>query len=210
MFSGADFSNDALSIDLSGFRPSVQHQAGDWKSQRGFGSSRDFKAKGEPPFAALPGDGNEAKFGHYRSLGGSQITEMRFDEDSRFYAAAPWLDFYMSQAKSGSAPKNTAYDAAALVLGDWSIAAVKPTMMGEHRYESGTREDPLIQRRSLYQCVFAGGFGYAYGHDALWQMTPHTGPPFVRGEGQAGDGVVVIENASKGYPIPCIHPSQAR
>jgi hypothetical protein len=101
------------------------------------------------------------------------------NSDSRFYATAPWLDFYMSQAKSGSAPKNTAYDAAALVLGDWSIAVVKPTMMGEHRYESGTREDPLIQRRSLYQCVFAGGFGYAYGHDALWQMTPHTGLPWM-------------------------------
>jgi hypothetical protein len=52
-------------------------------------------------------------------------------------------------------------------------------MMSEHRYESGTLEDPLIQRRSLYQCVFAGGFGYAYGHNALWQMTPHTGLPWM-------------------------------
>jgi hypothetical protein len=98
---------------------------------------------------------------------------------SKFYAASPWLDFYMSQAKSGNAPKNTAYDAAPLVLGDWSIATIKPTMMGEHRYESGTTEDPLIQRRSLYQCVFAGGFGYAYGHDALWQMSPHTAQPWM-------------------------------
>jgi hypothetical protein len=47
-------------------------------------------------------------------------------------------------------------------------------MMGEHRYESGVSEDPLIQRRSLYQCVFAGGCGQAYGHNALWQMSPHT------------------------------------
>jgi hypothetical protein len=98
---------------------------------------------------------------------------------SKFYAASPWLDFYMSQAKSGNAPKNTAYDAAALVLGDWSIAAIKPTMMGEHRYESGIQEDPLIQRRSLYQCVFAGGCGYAYGHNALWQMSPHTAQPWM-------------------------------
>ena len=98
---------------------------------------------------------------------------------SKFYAASPWLDFYLSQAKSGNAPKNTAYDAAALVLSDWSIAVIKPTMMGEHRYESGTQEDPLIQRRSLYQCVFAGGCGYAYGHDALWQMTPHTAQPWM-------------------------------
>jgi len=101
------------------------------------------------------------------------------NSSSKFYAESSWLDFYMSQAKSGSAPANAAFDAAALVLGDWKIASVKPTMMAEPRYESGTREDPLIQRRSLYQCVFAGGCGYAYGHDALWQMTPHTGLPWM-------------------------------
>jgi len=55
----------------------------------------------------------------------------------------------------------------------------KPTMMGEQRYESGTQEDPWIQRRNLYQCVFAGGCGYAYGHNALWQMTPHTAQPWM-------------------------------
>jgi hypothetical protein len=98
---------------------------------------------------------------------------------SRFYALSTWLDFYMCQAKSGSAQANTAFDAAALVLEDWNIVSVKPTMMTEHRYESGLHEDPLIQRRSLYQCVFAGGCGYAYGHDALWQMTPHTGLPWM-------------------------------
>jgi len=98
---------------------------------------------------------------------------------SKYYAASAWLDFYLIQAKSGSGPANAAFDAAALVLGDWKIAAIRPTMMGEHRYESGTQEDPLIQRRSLYQCVFAGGCGYAYGHDALWQMTPHTGLPWM-------------------------------
>jgi hypothetical protein len=94
---------------------------------------------------------------------------------SRFFAKAEWLDFYMSQAKSGSSPESVTYDAAALVMGDAKVEPLKPTMMAEHRYEVGTGEDPLIQRRSLYQCVFAGGFGYAYGHNALWQMTPHTG-----------------------------------
>ena len=98
---------------------------------------------------------------------------------SKFYATSSWLDFYLSQAKSGNAAPNAAFDAAALVLADWSIATIKPTMMGEHRYESGTQEDPLIQRRSLYQCVFAGGCGYAYGHNALWQMTPHTAQPWM-------------------------------
>ena len=94
---------------------------------------------------------------------------------SNYYAHSPWLDFNLIQAKSGVAPANTAFDAAALVLKDWARTPVRPTMMGEHRYESGTQEDPIIQRRSLYQCVFAGACGHVYGHDALWQMTPHTG-----------------------------------
>jgi hypothetical protein len=94
---------------------------------------------------------------------------------STYYAGSPWLDFNLIQAKSGVAPANTAFDAAALVLKDWGSTPARPTMMGEHRYESGTQEDPIIQRRSLYQCVFAGACGHAYGHDALWQMTPHTG-----------------------------------
>jgi hypothetical protein len=100
---------------------------------------------------------------------------------SRFYAGSSWLDFYMSQGKSGNNPATALFDAAALVLGDWELpeSAIKPTMMVEHRYESGTQEDPLIQRRSLYQCVFAGAFGYGYGHNALWQMTPHTAQPWM-------------------------------
>ena len=93
---------------------------------------------------------------------------------SSFFANASWLDFSLCQAKSSCDPKSVAYDAAALVARDWETSPVKPTMMGEHRYESGVKEDPLIQRRSLYQCVFAGAFGHAYGHNALWQMTPHT------------------------------------
>jgi hypothetical protein len=101
------------------------------------------------------------------------------NSSSKFYAASPWLDFYMIQAKSGTGAKNAAYDAAALVEHDYHVTPVKPMMMAEHRYETGTAEDPLIQRRSLYQCVFAGAFGHAYGHDALWQMTPHTGKPWM-------------------------------
>lgn len=92
---------------------------------------------------------------------------------ARFFAKSGWLDFSMIQAKSSCKPESVAYDAAALVLRDWATSPVMPTMMAEHRYEVGTDEDPLIQRRSLYQCVFAGGGGYAYGHNALWQMTPH-------------------------------------
>jgi hypothetical protein len=118
---------------------------------------------------------------------------------SKFYAASPWLDFYMSQGKSGNGAANAAYDAAALVLGDWRVTPARPTMMGEHRYESGTEEDPLIQRRSLYQCVFAGGCGYAYGHDALWQMTPHTAQPWMLRGWNPG-----VENWTQALDTPAV------
>ena len=66
------------------------------------------------------------------------------------------------------------YDMTALVTQDYNFKTVKPTMVAENYYESGTTQPPGIQRRSLYLSVFAGALGYAYGHDALWQMTPHT------------------------------------
>ena len=44
---------------------------------------------------------------------------------SKFFADASWLDFYMSQAKSGSGPRNVLYDAAALVLADWADFAAQ-------------------------------------------------------------------------------------
>lgn len=115
------------------------------------------------------------------SAGRNLVTVHPVSEQSgaKLYGKAGWLDFSLSQAKSSSSPKSAEFDAAALVLADWNATPALPTMMGEHRYESGTQEDPIIQRRSLYQCVFAGGCGYAYGHNALWQMTPHTAQPWM-------------------------------
>lgn len=91
---------------------------------------------------------------------------------SAFYKGEAWLDFYMTQAKSDRG--GTGFDLTKDIVRDYNLDQVKPTMVAEHRYESGTTEDPVIQTRSLYLSVFAGGFGYAYGHNALWQMTPHT------------------------------------
>lgn len=104
--------------------------------------------------------------------------------NSEFYTQSPWLDFYMSQAKSNIG--GLLFDLTKAVTKDYSLNAVKPTMVGEHRYESGTAEDPIIQRRSLYLSIFAGGFGYAYGHNALWQMTPHTAQPWMLKSWKAG------------------------
>jgi hypothetical protein len=98
---------------------------------------------------------------------------------SEFFSRASWLDFYMIQGKSSLDASSALFDTAVLVEEDRSAPVAKPTMMVEHRYESGVNDDPWIQRRTLYQCVFAGAFGHAYGHNALWQMTPHTAQPWM-------------------------------
>jgi hypothetical protein len=96
---------------------------------------------------------------------------------SRWLAGSAWLDLYMSQVKSGHGGENV--DMTEYVATDFCLKKPKPTMVVEHRYEVGTSEDPVIQRRGLYLSVFAGGCGYAYGHNALWQMTPHTAQPWM-------------------------------
>ena len=104
--------------------------------------------------------------------------------NSEFYAKSAWLDFYMCQGKSNI--NGIGFDVTKLISKDYVASDVKPTMVGEHRYETGTTEDPLIQRRSMYLSVFAGSFGYAYGHNALWQMTPHTAQPWMLKSWAAG------------------------
>jgi hypothetical protein len=104
--------------------------------------------------------------------------------NSEYYAQCSWLDFYMSQGKSNMSGLN--FDLTKAVTKDYALVPQKPTMVAEHRYESGTSEDPVIQRRSLYLSVFAGGFGYAYGHNALWQMTPHTAKKWMLNSWKAG------------------------
>ena len=104
--------------------------------------------------------------------------------NSEYYARSGWLDFYMSQGKSNIS--GLTFDPTKAVTRDYALVPQKPTMVAEHRYESGTSEDPVIQRRSLYLSVFAGGFGYAYGHNALWQMTPHTAQPWMLKSWAAG------------------------
>jgi hypothetical protein len=103
---------------------------------------------------------------------------------SEFYAAAPWLDFYMIQGKSNIS--GVTYDFTKLMDKDLARTPVKPTWLVEHRYESGVNENAVIQRRTLYLSVFTGGFGYAYGHNALWQMTPHTAQQWMLKSWKAG------------------------
>lgn len=104
--------------------------------------------------------------------------------NSEFYAGSSWLDFYMVQGKSNIS--GITYDFTKLISKDRALPVEKPTLLAENRYETGTMEDPLIQRRNLYLSVFSGGFGFAYGHNALWQMTPHTAQPWMLKSWAAG------------------------
>lgn len=96
---------------------------------------------------------------------------------SDFFATCPWIDFYMIQGKSNLSGSN--YDYERLITRDFNRRPTRPTMLIEHRYESGTAEDPLTQRRHLYLSTIAGCAGWGYGHNALWQMTPNTGLPWM-------------------------------
>ncbi len=91
---------------------------------------------------------------------------------SEFFSQSPWLDFYMIQGSSSRHGRD--YDMTTLITHDYNLKTIKPTMIAENYYDSGTTQPPVLQRRGLYLSVFAGAFGCAYGHDALWQMSPHT------------------------------------
>ncbi|TCC91744.1 DUF4038 domain-containing protein [Pedobacter frigiditerrae] len=114
---------------------------------------------------------------------------------SEFFRNEDWVDFWMIQGKSNI--KGIGYDFRHLVSRDFNLAPTKPTIMIEHRYETGIAEDPIIQRRSLYLSVFSGSFGFAYGHNALWQMTPHTAQKWMLISWKAG-----VENWQQALNTP--------
>ncbi len=91
---------------------------------------------------------------------------------SEYFERDSWLDFYMIQGDSSRHGRH--YDMTKLITHDYNLKTIKPTMIAENYYESGIAQPAVRQRRGLYLSVFAGGFGCAYGHDALWQMAPHT------------------------------------
>jgi hypothetical protein len=120
---------------------------------------------------------------------------------SQYYSGSPWLDFYMIQGSSSR--HGLDYDMTTLVTHDYTCAIVKPTMVAENYYESGTTQPPAEQRRSLYLSVFAGASGYAYGHDALWQMAPHTAEKWMLDDWPAG--VPTWKNALDTVAVQQLH-----
>jgi len=54
---------------------------------------------------------------------------------------------------------------------DYNLSPTKPTWLMEGRYEDyfGTSDDWQV-RFQAYQTIFAGGFGYTYGHMGIWDL----------------------------------------
>ncbi|MFH0758396.1 MAG: glycoside hydrolase family 140 protein [Bacteroidota bacterium] len=103
---------------------------------------------------------------------------------SMWFHNAPWLDFNMFQSghrrydqddsELGYGQDNWKY-----VRDDYSLVPVKPTIDGEPSYEGIPQglHDPAEPcwtendvRRYAYWSVFAGAFGFTYGHSAVMQM----------------------------------------
>lgn len=103
---------------------------------------------------------------------------------STWFHNAPWLDFNMVQTghrRYDQDDSEQAYgqDNWKYIRDDYSLEPVKPTVDGEPAYENipqGLHDftQPLWLapdiRRYGYWAVFAGSFGFTYGHNAVMQM----------------------------------------
>lgn len=86
-----------------------------------------------------------------------------------------WLDFNMAQSSHKESPPRS-YD---LMTEDYNLTPIKPTIDGEPTYEdhpidwnvsNGFYRD-FHARVANYAAVFAGAFGFTYGHHAVWAMS---------------------------------------
>ena len=93
---------------------------------------------------------------------------------SEYWHNAEWLDFNMVQSGHISAY----YDNYRLIKKDYNLSPSKPVLDGEPIYEgihigfakqNGRANDHLVRIQG-YWSVFAGGFGFTYGHNSIWQM----------------------------------------
>jgi hypothetical protein len=93
-----------------------------------------------------------------------------------------WMSFYSFQ--SGHGNWEPSFNNYTFIEHDYALTnPTKPTMVMESAYEQGYRQTPEgwftetpvwddnIVRVQSYWPVFAGGFGYNYGHNNIWQMS---------------------------------------
>ncbi len=117
------------------------------------------------------------------------IHPISFLSSSEDFHYEDWLDFNMIQTHA------VAEFIVPLTLGDWALEPAKPTFNSEGWYENedqlfsrwtgmekageATVDDAWKQRYQAYWSVFAGGFGFTYGHKNLWRMEDLDGNPGV-------------------------------
>lgn len=98
-----------------------------------------------------------------------------------FYHDKPWMDFNLFQ--SGHREVWLSYQNAAE---DYARTPVKPTLESEpnyenhpirHKMENGVFNAWHVRSRA-YWSVFAGGAGFTYGGNGIWQMDKAGQPPF--------------------------------
>lgn len=106
------------------------------------------------------------------------------DQSSTWFHDEPWLDFNMFQSgheryDQDQTPKNYGEDNWRYAAEDYSKFPVKPTIDSEPSYEGIPQglHDPTQHRwnendvrRYGYWSVFAGAFGFTYGHVSIYQF----------------------------------------
>src|SRR5215813_5543012 len=104
--------------------------------------------------------------------GGSHLISQKPDPSPRssgIIQSEPWLDFTQSQTFKRI---DLIYS---MVNTDYNRTPVKPTVMDEGAYESGTEYGfpvtPLLARRQAYYSYLSGGF-HTYGHNDSWRILP--------------------------------------
>ncbi|MFN4146482.1 MAG: DUF4038 domain-containing protein [Runella sp.] len=99
-----------------------------------------------------------------------------------FYHDRPWLDFNILQ--SGHDIWRLNYES---TVADYARTPTKPVAEGEpcyedhpvrHKYENGAFTDWHIRMRA-YWSLFAGGFGFTYGGNGVWQWDKEGQQPFL-------------------------------
>jgi len=96
---------------------------------------------------------------------------------SQTFHTDAWLDFNSYQSGHSSFDEKNVYDLAIL---DLEKMPAKPTLNSEPAYEgiqirfweqsTNQRFTDYEVRKDAYRALFAGSFGYTYGHSSIWQM----------------------------------------
>ncbi len=138
---------------LGGDRPAVDAEEG----------GKDFRPIWRAMAAGIKSGGSDQLMGYH---------PRGFDRTSPTLHHEDWLDFNAIQS-SHSKPDQPSWT---FIEEDYALEPVKPTIEMESCYEDipvdfkpdNRRFNAYDVRKQAYRPVFAGGFGYTYGHNSIW------------------------------------------